>query len=142
MIITEKTFKFDLVTPDRVVASGNVALALLQGVNGEFGVLPNHSSMLSEIYTGIVTIISNKGDYKKFFTSSGFADINEVSCSILVEEAIDLDTLSNDVLQAELTSLKEKANDLSLNEEDSRNLNEKIFIAETKIRAKSEKPNF
>ena len=138
-IITKETFEFELITPDRIVAYGKAAMILMQGELGEFGVLPKHSSMLSKVYPGIVTVIYNKSEYKKLFISSGFADVNETNCSVLVENAIDLDNVSNDELQIELRSLRAKAKGVHLSEKETEELMIEILYAEMKIRAKHTK---
>lgn len=136
---SDKTFKFELVTPDIIVVSGDVAMALLQGDEGEFGVLPDHSSLLAGINPGIITIHSNRGDVKKFYTSSGFADVNETNCSVLVEKVEDLDELDENDLRLKLREYRAKAKGHVLEADEMKEVMSEILHLETIIRAKKSK---
>jgi len=128
------TFKFDLVTPDRVVASGEVSQVLMPAYNGEIGILPSHSSMITKIVPGLLTIYSPKGDVAKMFVASGFADVNEFRCSLLVESAEELSSLKLEELEVELVELKGRYKALKGKIENYESVMQKIFITEAKIR--------
>jgi len=76
----------EVVTPDKQVLSSEVNYIGCPGVEGEFGVLKDHASLLSALKIGVLRY--NTGDKDKFiFIAGGFADINNNKVTILAESA-------------------------------------------------------
>merc|ERR1712227_913343 len=62
--------------------------------SGNFGILPQHVPTLAVIKPGLMSVIENSGDVKKFFVSSGSITINDdSSVQILCEEAVPVSEL-------------------------------------------------
>ncbi len=80
------TIHFEIVTPDRKLLSEDVEYVGAPGINGEFGVLPNHIPFLSAL--GIGSLYYKK-DGKKYyvFIAGGFAEISPQKVSVLAEVA-------------------------------------------------------
>jgi F-type H+-transporting ATPase subunit epsilon len=78
------TIKLEIVTPDRLVLSEDVEYIGAPGVQGEFGVLPNHIPFLSALGTGSLYY---KQDGKRFyvFVAGGFAEVSPNKVTILAE---------------------------------------------------------
>ena len=88
------TLQLEVVTPDKTVVSAEVEMAVCPGVEGEFGVLPQHVSMLSALKIGDLRYRVNGKD-ENVFISGGFADVNNNVLSVLAEsaeQATDIDT--------------------------------------------------
>ncbi len=62
----------DIVTPEKIVFSGSADEIRVPGVNGEFGVLPDHALFLSLLKGGILTITGPQS--KRFIIGRGFAE--------------------------------------------------------------------
>ena len=45
----EKTFLFELITPNKNLISGEFDMVVVPGEEGDFGVLPHHSNLISQI---------------------------------------------------------------------------------------------
>lgn len=90
------TIRLELVTPEALVFSNNVEMAVIPGVEGEFGVLQGHAPMISLMKPGVVRITDADGrpNGPRIFVSSGFADVTAERCTILAEEAVLLETAS------------------------------------------------
>ncbi|MDR1856763.1 MAG: F0F1 ATP synthase subunit epsilon [Desulfovibrio sp.] len=88
------TLHLDVVTPDRTVVSAEAEMVVCAGVLGEFGVLPNHVSLLSALKIGALRYrVNGKDEY--VFVSGGFADVNNNLVTVLAESAemaADIDT--------------------------------------------------
>lgn len=94
----------EVVTPDKQVLSSEVNYVGCPGVEGEFGVLKDHASLLSALKMGILRY--NTGDNDKFmFIAGGFADINNNKVTVLAESA----ELSEDIDAARATAALERA---------------------------------
>lgn len=133
-----KTFQFDLITPDEVLVSAEASMVLIPGELGEFGVLSNHSALISAVRPGVVSLFSVDGGVRKFFVSYGLADVNELMCSLLVENVTDLGKVSVEEAEAELKLLQTKAREISLDNEDARKTLDDLINAVAKLRAVQE----
>lgn len=80
------TLQLEVVTPDKTVVQETVEMAICPGVMGEFGILPNHVSLLSALKIGDLRYRVNGKD-EHVFISGGFADMNNNVLSVLAESA-------------------------------------------------------
>ena len=96
--------QLEVVTPDKTVVSAEVEMVVCPGVQGEFGVLPNHVSMLSALKIGDLRYRVNGKD-EHVFISGGFADVNNNVMSVLAESA----EKATDIDTARAQSAKERA---------------------------------
>ncbi len=80
------TLKLEVVTPDKTVVSEDVEMVICPGSEGEFGVLPQHISLLSALKIGPLRY-RRDGKDECIFISGGFADVNNNKCSVLAESA-------------------------------------------------------
>lgn len=81
-----QTFKLEVVTPDKKVLSEEVQYAGVPGLEGEFGVLPQHIPFLSALGIGKLQY-DKDGQRSSLFVSGGFAEVGFTSLSILAEAA-------------------------------------------------------
>ncbi len=81
-----QTFKLEVVTPDKKVLSEEVQYAGVPGLEGEFGVLPQHIPFLSALGVGKLQY-QKDGQRGNLFVSGGFAEVGSSSLSILAEAA-------------------------------------------------------
>ncbi len=89
-----KALQLEVVTPDKQVVNETVDYVSCPGILGEFGVLPQHVSLLSALKIGALTYRVD-GKTECVFISGGFADVNNDKVSILAEsaeKACDIDT--------------------------------------------------
>ena len=98
------TLQLEVVTPDKTVVRAEVEMAVCPGVEGEFGVLPQHVSMLSALKIGDLRYRVNGKD-ENVFISGGFADVNNNVLSVLAESA----ELATDIDTARAQAAKERA---------------------------------
>ena len=80
---------FELVSPERRLAKAKVAMVVVPGVEGDFGVLPGHAPMMSTIRPGAIAIHEAEGGpaTMRFFIDGGFAEVTETGLTILAEKA-------------------------------------------------------
>lgn len=129
-----KTFQFDLVSPEAVVASEQAAMVLMNGEQGQFGVLAGHVPLMAAVQPGVLEIHLPSGEVKRVFVSSGFANVTERECSVLVEEAIAVEDLDANGIQAEIKALEAELAELR-DEASVAEAVERIAVAQSKLRA-------
>ena len=98
------TLQLEVVTPDKTVVSGEVEMAVCPGIEGEFGVLPKHVSLLSALTIGGLRY-RNGGKDEHVFISGGFADVNNDVLTVLAESA----ELADSIDSARAMAAKERA---------------------------------
>ncbi len=82
----------DVVSQDRIVYSGNVDMVVLPGSDGEMGILPNHSPLLTVLKFGVVTV-KVKSEIMHFAVSGGVAEVNPDQVTILADAAENVDEI-------------------------------------------------
>ena len=133
--LTTKTFKFELVSPERILASEEVYMVVVPGGDGDFGVLADHSPLVSTIRPGVVTVTMPTGEVKKIFVSGGFADVDGKICSVLAEEAVNVNEIDRAKAEQTLSDLRAELASVGDDAVKKDNLAHSIAIAEAKLAA-------
>ncbi len=89
---------FELVSPARLLFSGDVASVTIPGTEGEMGIYPGHSPVLTTLRPGVVTVTRDGGAAERFFVRGGMAEVNPQGLTLLAEVAIPMAELSADVM--------------------------------------------
>ena len=78
--------RLDIVTPDKVVLNAEVDYVGASGVDGQFGLMPQHAPLLSALTVG--DLYYRQGNETHWvFVSGGFAQISDNKVTILAESA-------------------------------------------------------
>src|SRR5882672_6826889 len=96
------TFKFELVTPERMLVSQDAARVVIPGMEGQFTVLPQHAPVISALRPGVIEITLSDGRRVRVFVKGGFAEVDAASVTVLAERAWDLETLDQATVASEL----------------------------------------
>jgi F-type H+-transporting ATPase subunit epsilon len=83
-------FKFELVSPERLLVSDDVQQVLVPGAEGDMTVLAHHAPVLTTLRPGLLDIGFPGGEHRRFFIRGGFAEIGPSGLTVLAETAIDL----------------------------------------------------
>jgi F-type H+-transporting ATPase subunit epsilon len=87
---------FELVSPEKLVLSDHFEMVVVPGSEGDFGALPHHAPMITTIRPGVIDLYDGGKVAKRIFVAGGFAEVNEVRCTVLAEEAIPLEEITRD----------------------------------------------
>lgn len=101
-------FKFELVSPERLLMSEDVAEVQVPGSEGDFTVLAGHSPVLSTILPGVLTVKLADGKFRKIYVKGGFAEVDPVSLTILAQQAVDLADLDKGWVATELEAAEQE----------------------------------
>jgi F-type H+-transporting ATPase subunit epsilon len=85
------TFKFELVSPERVLMSEDAEQVILMGTEGQFTVLPGHSSMISTLRPGILEV-TIKGRSRRIYVRGGFAEVEPDRLTVLKGAVLESET--------------------------------------------------
>ncbi|WP_134702516.1 F0F1 ATP synthase subunit epsilon [Ammoniphilus sp. YIM 78166] len=80
------TVKVEVVTPERVVYSGDAKIVVVKGIEGELGILPNHIPFVTPLKIAPVQV-KNAGSEDLIAVSGGFMEVRKDKITILAESA-------------------------------------------------------
>ena len=105
----ESTISFDLVSPEQLVFNDNVGMIIIPGKDGDIGILPGHSKLLSSLRPGRVMVYGEgKQLLKSFFVSGGFVEVNPTKCILLADEVFEMNTLDKTAIEKQMQELENK----------------------------------
>jgi F-type H+-transporting ATPase subunit epsilon len=83
-----KTMKLEIVTPDGLIYEGDIKMVTLPGKSGEFGVLPEHASLVSLLEAGVIAVENANSQEFMIAINTGYAKIDENKVSCIVDGAV------------------------------------------------------
>ena len=123
------TVSFDLVSPENLIFNDEVGMIIVPGKDGDFGVLPGHSKVMSSLRPGRVMVYGEgKNLLKAFFVSGGFAEVNPEKCIVLAESVDEINELEKATIEKEIQELEGQESDTT---------KEQLNISKAKIDALS-----
>ena len=118
---------FDLVSPENLIFNDEVGMIIVPGKDGDIGVLPGHSKVMSSLRPGRVMVYGeDKNLLKSFFVSGGFAEINPEKCIVLAESVDEMNDIDKSKIEKEIQEL---------NNQDSEDSKQQLIIANAKVEA-------
>ncbi len=105
--MAEERVEFELVTPERLVVSRGVDMVVVPGSEGDFGVLPGHTPMVSTVRPGVVDIYENGNIVESIFVAGGFAEVTAARCTVLADRAVAVDELDRAAAEQTLKDARE-----------------------------------
>ena len=85
------TFHFDLVSPEKLLFSGDVSQVDLPGSEGDFGVLAGHAPIVTTLRPGILVIHHEGGGALRVVVNGGFAEVSPAGLNVLADVAVPVD---------------------------------------------------
>ena len=87
------TLQFDLVSPERRLASVQASEVQIPGADGDLTAMEGHAPTITTLRPGILKALSPEGA-KAYVVTGGFAEINANGVSVLAERAVPLDEVT------------------------------------------------
>jgi F-type H+-transporting ATPase subunit epsilon len=79
---------FELVTPDRLVMSGDVHMVVVPGAEGESGIMAGHAPYMTTLKNGEIAVYrSSGGQPERILVTGGFAEVSDKGLTVLAESA-------------------------------------------------------
>ena len=105
------TISFDLVSPEKLLFNDEVGMIIVPGKDGDMGVLPGHSKVLSSLRPGRIMIYGeDKNLLKSFFVTGGFVEINPEKCVVLGEGVTEMSALDKSNIENKIQELAKQEN--------------------------------
>jgi F-type H+-transporting ATPase subunit epsilon len=85
------TFHFELVSPERLIFSGEVEQVDVPGEEGEFGVFAGHAPFIATLKPGMMRVYGASGAPQRIVVRGGFAEVGPSGLTVLAEQAVSAD---------------------------------------------------
>ena len=122
------SFNIEVITPSGIKLQTTATFLKLRTVNGDIGILANHSNLVTELGSGEMLIQKDKEE-EKYYLSGGFMEVRQDKVVIMAEEVIEASLIDverlrkeTEVEEAKLEKLKEEKDILSANKRIQDNL--------------------
>lgn len=107
------------ISQEKTLFEGQAKMVVMDGQEGQLGIVKGHSPLLTVLKPGPVRMISDDGE-EVFFTNGGFAEVQPESITILVDSAERADDLD----EAKIIKAKEEAEKLLKDKKDEKDFAE------------------
>ena len=96
------TLNFELVSPERKLASVEAEAVTIPGMMGDLTAMANHAPFLTNMRPGFV-VVRNGASEDGYFVTGGFAEISNNTVSVLAEEAAEKATVNRAFIEGKIT---------------------------------------
>jgi len=96
------TFKFELVTPERMLLSEDASRVVVPGTEGDFTVLAGHAPVISTIRPGVIAVSLSDSRTVRLFVKGGFAEVDQNRLTVLAQRALEVEAIDAALIAAEL----------------------------------------
>ena len=102
------TLHFDLVSPEKLLFSGDVDQVDVPGAEGDFGVLAGHAPMVATLRPGILTVFAC-GKAQKIVVLGGFAEVSEKGLTVLADVAESVEDIDRGMISRRIGEMEQRA---------------------------------
>jgi len=109
-----KVLNVNVISPEKILFSGNATYVRIPGSDGSFGVLYNHAALVSEVEFGILTIQKEDNSSISIFVDGGFAQISKNKVNILASSGEIANQINKEDIRKRIDELSIKKDSDSL----------------------------
>jgi F-type H+-transporting ATPase subunit epsilon len=104
------TFHFDLVSPEKLLFSGDVTQVDVPGQEGDFGVLAGHAPFVAMMKPGVLTVYGD-GTRQRIVVQGGFAEVGPTGLTVLADDATPVEEIDSATLAQSIKDAEEDVSD-------------------------------
>ncbi len=131
-------FTCDIVTPSANLASEEVEMVVVPGIEGEMGFLKGHATLVSVLADGVVRITTAEGASKRYALEGGYVEVTGDKVIILANRAVASDDVDVNAVREQLSSIESQLAEMSEEEANKTTLGADKAWCEAQIKATSE----
>ena len=114
--ITMASFHFDLVSPEKLLFSGEVEQVDVPGSEGDFGVLAGHAPLVSLLRPGILTVHAGGGS-ERIVVLGGFVEASAVGLTVLADVATSVEDVDQAMIATHIENMEERVTQMQAGSE-------------------------
>ena len=97
-------FTFELVSPEKLIFSGDATEVMVPGSEGYFTVMNNHAPFMSTVKPGVVEAKLADGAEMKIFVKGGLADVSPNGFTLLAEQAVEVAAMDSAMMDDQISA--------------------------------------
>ncbi len=109
--MADERVEFELVSAERLLLSKAVEMVVVPGVEGDFGVLPRHTPMISSVRPGVIRVYEGDSVVETIFVAGGFAEVTPARCTVLADQAMAVEDIDRAAAEQTLKDASEDRDD-------------------------------
>jgi F-type H+-transporting ATPase subunit epsilon len=98
---------FELVSPEKLLFSGNVEQVDVPGLEGDFGVLEGHAPLVATLKPGILTVHLSDGA-QRIVVLGGFAEVSDKGLTVVADLAESVEDFDKSLLAKHIGEIEQK----------------------------------
>ena len=98
---------FELVSPEKLVFSGEVEQVDVPGAEGDFGVLAGHAPFVTTLRPGILTV-HGSGGAQEIVVLGGFAEVSDEGLTVLADVAEAVEGIDRGMIAARISEMESR----------------------------------
>lgn len=99
------TVALELVSPESLIFSKEIEMAILPAEEGDMGVQPGHSPVIATVRPGTISVFKGTTVEERIFVAGGFLEITAERCTVLAEEAIAVSDIDASKVKLQISDL-------------------------------------
>jgi F-type H+-transporting ATPase subunit epsilon len=104
----QESFKFKLVSPERVLVEGDETAVLIPAMKGPTMIQPGYAPMIYMLEPGLLRVVTGKkGETDDYFVGGGFVEVDNHNCTVLAHDTVAINDLNAQDLNQMLDNLEE-----------------------------------
>ena len=124
----EDNFKLEIISPERIIFSGDIKMVTLPSYEGDMSVLKQHISIITFLRPGIIRAQKNEGNFEEFFVQDGTVEYFNDSLVVLSVSAINVKDLSKEFVDNLNKDTQDKLADKNITDHDRYVLYHKLDV--------------
>ena len=124
----ENNFKFEIISPEEIIFSGDVKMVMLPSYEGDMSILKHHIAIITFLRPGIIKIEKSETSFDEFFVQDGTVEYYNDSLVVLSASAINIKNLSKEFLEKLNKNTQDKLTEKDITDHDRYILNHKLDV--------------
>ena len=94
----EENFQLEIISPEKVIFSGETKMTVLPSYEGDMAILKNHISIITFLRPGIIKVEKSEANFEKFFVEDGTVEYFNDNLILLSASTISIKNLTKELL--------------------------------------------
>jgi len=129
------TIQVEIVSAEEEIWSGEGTMVYAPGTQGELGIAPKHTPLITQLKPGDVRVEMESGEQQFFFISGGLLEVQPHLVTVLSDTAMRGDDLDEAQAQEAMKRAEEKLKDTSMDDKDYADMKAELAAYAAQIRA-------
>ena len=124
----EENFKLEIISPEKIIFSGDVKIVVLPSYEGDMSILKNHISIITFLRPGVIRVQKKEANIEDFFVEDGTVEYFNNNLVVLSASVMNVKDLSKEFVVNLNKDTQQKLADKNITDHDRYILNHKIDV--------------